>query len=108
MKYNKPTILPITEDVTKLHKHLDKNPDAAAKALATLARAVLTKIVFFNLRRVGQVSKMKLKNFVERECTKSNDVMGVSEYEQKLCHYFEQVELQGKRGRKDAVLLKSH
>lgn len=108
MKYNKPTILPITEDVTKLHKHLDKNPDAAAKALATLARAVLTKIVFILDTCPTRLRLKKLKNFVERECTKSNDVMGVSEYEQKLCHYFEQVELQGKRGRKDAVLLKSH
>lgn len=39
---------------------------------------------------------MKLKNFVERDCIESNDVMGLSEYEQKLCNYFQRVELQGK------------
>lgn len=88
MKYNKPTKLPLREDVAKLHKHLDKITEAAVTTLkeaataqnySSLAKAVLTKIILFNRRRVGEVSKMKLKNFMERDCTKSNEITGLSE-----------------------------
>lgn len=48
---------------------------------------------------------MKLKNFLERDCSITQKEMNLSEYEQKLCMYFERVELKGKRGRKVAVLL---
>ncbi|XP_050957643.1 uncharacterized protein LOC127158626, partial [Labeo rohita] len=114
LKYNKPTKLPLTEDIMKLNKHLDEKAKSATAALekaatpqnySNVARTTLTKIVLFNRRRVGEVSKMKLKNFLERDCSITQKEMNLSEYEQKLCMYFERVELKGKRGRKVAVLL---
>ncbi|XP_041855503.1 uncharacterized protein LOC121649037 [Melanotaenia boesemani] len=113
-KYNKTMKLPLTEDVTKLHSHLDKRTELASEALknettahsySSLAKATLTKIVIFNRRRVGEVSKIKLKNFLERDQSNTHEKRGLSDYEQKLCTYFERVELKGKRGRKVAVLL---
>ncbi|XP_059907777.1 uncharacterized protein LOC132457539 isoform X2 [Gadus macrocephalus] len=115
LKYNKPAKLPLTDDVTKFNKHLDKTVESATAALkkettvqnySSLAKAALTKIVLFNRRRVGEVSKIKMKNFLERiKETNTLDEVGLSEYEKKLCHYFERVELKGKRGRKVAMLL---
>ncbi|MEQ2241604.1 hypothetical protein ILYODFUR_026990, partial [Ilyodon furcidens] len=113
-KYNKSVKLPLTEDVHKLHKHLDKNTESAFAQLkgeatgtnySKLAKTVLTKIILFNRRRVGEVSKMKLINFQDRTSPTIHEKVGLSEYEQKLCSYFERVELKGKRGRKVAVLL---
>ncbi len=114
LKYNKPTKLPLTEDIMKLNKHLDEKAKSATAALevaatpqnySSVARTTLTKIVLFNRRRVGEVSKMKLKKILERDCSFTQKEMNLSEYEQKLCMYFEWVELKGKRGRQVAVLL---
>ncbi|XP_057183197.1 uncharacterized protein LOC130549867 isoform X3 [Triplophysa rosa] len=113
-KYNKPDNLPLTEDIKKLHQHLDKSAELATAALkevataqnySSLARTILTKIVLFNRRRIGEVSKMKLMNFLQRDHSHTHEGTGLSNYEQKLCRYFERVELKGKRGRKVAVLL---
>lgn len=38
----------------------------------------------------------------------TNEEVGLSEYEQKLCSYFQRVELKGKGGRKVAVLLRTN
>ncbi|KAG1934044.1 hypothetical protein F2P79_020181 [Pimephales promelas] len=95
LKYNKLGKLPLTEDIQKLHKHLDKKAELATADL---------KIVLFNRRRIGEVSKMKLRNFLERD-NSTHERMGLSDYEKKLCSYFERVELKGKRGRKVALLL---
>ncbi|XP_042610359.1 uncharacterized protein LOC122143828 [Cyprinus carpio] len=114
LKYNKPDSLPLTEDIQKLHKHLDKRAELANAELkkeatvqnySSLANTTLTKIVLFNRRCMGEVSKMKLRNFLERDHSNTHEGMGLSEYEQKLCNYFERVELKEKRGRKVAVLL---
>lgn len=114
LKYNKPDSLPLSEDIQKLHKHLDKRAELANAELkkeatvqnySSLANTTLTKIVLFNRRCMGEVSKMKLRNFLERDHSNTHEGMGLSEYEQKLCNYFERVELKEKRGRKVAVLL---
>ncbi|XP_070401383.1 uncharacterized protein [Nothobranchius furzeri] len=114
LNYNNAVKLPLTQDVAKLHKYLDKLTESAIKDLkadanatnySILAKTTLTKIILFNRRRVGEVSKMKLTNFMDRNRSSTQEKMGLSEYEQKLCSYFERVELKGKRGRKVAVLL---
>lgn len=48
---------------------------------------------------------MKLKNYMEWQCAITQKEMDLSEYELKLCSYFERVEQKGKRGRKVAMLL---
>lgn len=62
--------------MTTFNKYLDKTTESATAALkkettvqnySSLAKATLTEIVLFNRRRVGEVSKIKLRNFLERK-----------------------------------------
>ncbi|XP_048830876.1 uncharacterized protein LOC125725220 isoform X8 [Brienomyrus brachyistius] len=115
-KFNKPSTLPFTHDVQLLHKHLETTANAASENLkktsssqsyAELAKATLARVIIFNRRRAGEVSKMQLKSFQERENTllHADVAVGLSKFEQKLCSHFSRVEIRGKRGRKVAVLL---
>ncbi|KAJ4946963.1 hypothetical protein JOQ06_009006 [Pogonophryne albipinna] len=115
-KYNKPSTLPFTEDVQILHRHLDKSAESAICNLkeeatpqnyAELAKVALAQIMVYNRRRTGEVSKMRLKNFYERDNAELHQdvAKGLSKTEQRLCNYFSRVEIPGKRGRKVAVLL---
>ena len=115
-KYNKPSTLPFTEDVQILHQYLKKSAEkafcnlkevATSQNYAQLASVTLAQITVFNRRRAGEVSKMRLKSFLERDKTKLHeDVgMGLSTTELRLCNYFCRVEIMGKRGRKVAVML---
>ncbi|CAL8266038.1 unnamed protein product [Lota lota] len=113
-KYNKPTKLPLTEDIQALTKHLQQHTESAFPALKKeaseqnyhhLARLTLTQIILFNRRRVGEVSKMTLKNFLEKDDSYAHQELGLSAYEKSLCNHFTRVELKGKRERRVAVLL---
>ncbi len=114
-RFNKPSTLPFTEDV-RLHQHLEKVVDLASENLkrmpsaqvyGDLCKATLAKIILFNRRRGGEVAKMQLKGFLERDTAALHkDVaVGLTKFEQKLCAHFSRVEIRGKRGRKVAVLL---
>lgn len=116
VKYNKPSTLPFTEDVQILHRYLEKERETAfcnlkeaatAQNYAGLAKVTLAQIIVFNRRRAGEVSKMRLQSFDERDNTELHDdvAIGLSKTEQRLCNYFSRIELMGKRGRKVAVLL---
>ncbi|XP_029964810.1 uncharacterized protein LOC115400888 [Salarias fasciatus] len=115
-KYNKPTTLPFTEDVRTLHQYLQKTTDSAAanlvgeatsKNYAELAKVTLAQIIVFNRRRAGEVSKMLLKSFEDRDRSKLHEdvALALSKLEQKLCNYFTRVEIVGKRERKVVILL---
>ncbi|XP_076860752.1 uncharacterized protein LOC143518327 [Brachyhypopomus gauderio] len=115
-KWNKPQVLPFTEDVKNLHTFLTNEQRNAkstllaepnAKRYATLCKLTLSQVILFNRRREGEVSKMPLKNYISRVKTQlQQDIaLGLSEFEKKLCSHFERVEIRGKRGRKVPVLL---
>lgn len=115
-RFNKPSTLPFTEDVQHLHQHLEKvanlasdtlKSDPSPQAYRELCRTTLAKIILFNRRRGGEVSKMQLSSFLERDTTPLHkDVaVGLTEFERQLCAHFSRVEIKGKRGRKVAVLL---
>ncbi|KAL3993339.1 trafficking protein particle complex subunit 5 [Sarotherodon galilaeus] len=98
-KFNKPSTLPFTEDVRILHHYLQKSAESAfcsleneatAQNYAQLAQVTLSQIIVFNRRRSGEVSKMRLKSFLERDKTAlhTDVAMGLSEMEQRLCNYF--------------------
>ncbi|XP_028271116.1 uncharacterized protein LOC114444039 isoform X1 [Parambassis ranga] len=84
---------------------LGKTP--SPQVYGELCKAALAKIILFNRRRGGEVAKMRLKGFLERDTTALHkDVAsGLTKFEQKLCNHFSCVEIRGKRGRKVAVLL---
>jgi len=114
LKYNKPTKMPLTQDIEKLNDYLQRSAESAFRELsqktsddnyARLTKLTLTGIILFNRRWVGEVSKMPLKNFLQRDDSHTSDELGLSAYEKSLCKYFTRVELKGKRGRRVAVLL---
>ncbi|KAL7846086.1 hypothetical protein AOLI_G00242780 [Acnodon oligacanthus] len=103
-KFNKPSTLPFTHDVQLLHKHLETTANAASENLkkapspqsyAKLAKTTLARIIVFNGRRAGEVSKMQLKSFQERDKTLLHEdvAVGLSPFEQKLCSHFCRVEI---------------
>ncbi len=115
-KFNKPSTLPFTQDVQLLHNHLKQaakvafdrlKETASPQSYADLAKATLVQAIVFNRRRAGEVSKMRLKNFTERDTSPLHDdvSLGLTKFEKKLCEHFSRVEIRGKRGRKVAVLL---
>ncbi|XP_054865957.1 uncharacterized protein LOC118470098 isoform X2 [Amphiprion ocellaris] len=115
-KFNKPSTLPFTEDVQRLHQYLEKKSADAVENLkehtspqsyGELARVTLTQIIIFNRRRAGEVSKMTLESFEKRDQTELHvDIAaGLSQFEQTLARHFSRVEIMGKRGRKVTVLL---
>lgn len=115
-KYNKPSTLPFTEDVQILHRYFDKSletafynlkEEATTQNYAQLAKVTLAQIIVFNRRRAGEVSKMRLRSFHERDNTMLHEdvALGLSKTEQRLCNYFSRIEIMGKRGRKVAILL---
>ena len=115
-KFNKPSTLPFTEDVQRLHRHLEKTTEQALKDLedhsssksySELCKATMANVILFNRRRGGEISKMPMNGFLERDTSALHkDVaFGLTEFELHLCQHFSRVELRGKRGRKVAVLL---
>ena len=63
-KWNKPQVLPFTEDVSVLHKFLaaervkrmkDLEEEPNSKSFGNLAKVTLTQVVLFNRRREGEV-----------------------------------------------------
>lgn len=115
-KWNKPQVLPFTQDVSLLHKFLaterakcmkDLEEEPNMKSFGNLAKVTLTQVVLFNRRRQGEVSKMEFQAFASRNRTELNPdiMMGLSEFERKVAKHFDRVEIRGKRSRKVPVLL---
>ncbi|XP_067299454.1 uncharacterized protein [Pseudorasbora parva] len=115
-KWNKPHVLPFTQDVSLLHKFLaterakcmkDLEEEPNIKSFGNLAQVTLTQVVLFNRRRQGEVSKMELQAFTSRNRTKLNPniMMGLTEFERKVVKYFDRVEIRGERSRMVPVLL---
>lgn len=62
-------------------------------------------MVLLNAGCVSQLSKMKLRDFLERECLNKLEELGLTKYEQMLCRYFQRVGLKGSDEIELAVLL---
>ncbi|XP_030270806.1 uncharacterized protein LOC115580511 isoform X2 [Sparus aurata] len=117
-KWNKPQVLPFTQDVLLLHQFLATESAKCVKDLeenrnsitfGNLAKVTLTQVVLFNGKRQGEVSKMELRVFTSRNRTELNpDIMiGLTELERKLARHFDRVEIRGKGSRMVPVLLTS-
>nr|XP_043879455.1 uncharacterized protein LOC122767933 isoform X2 [Solea senegalensis] len=115
-KWNKPLVLPFTQDVTLMHRFLaiecakcmkdvEERPDSTS--FGNLAKVTLTQVVLFNRKRQGEVSKMELQTFTSRNRTELNPdiMMGLTELEKNLAKHFDRVEIRGKRSRMVPVLL---
>lgn len=115
-KWNKPQVLPFTQDVSLLHKFLATESSKYMKDIgenpnnvtfSNLAKVTLTQIVLFNRKRQGEVSKMELRAFTSWDRAQLNPdiMMCLSDLEKKLALHFDRVEIRGKRSRMVLVLL---
>ncbi|KAM9426035.1 uncharacterized protein KZ484_015772 isoform 2-T2 [Pholidichthys leucotaenia] len=112
----KSSILRFTEDMQRLHRHLEKVAGFAfdnlkkaptVKSYEELCRVTLTKVVLLNRRRGGVVSNMRLKDFAERKTValRRKIPVGLTEFERKLCQHFSRVEVSRRSGQKVSLLL---
>ena len=72
-----------------------------------LNEITLARIIMFNRRRPGEVSKVKMDEFQSRHIPNMQKVIhrSLTVVEQELCRTFERIEIAGKRGNTVPVLL---
>ena len=115
-KCNKPKLIPLADDVKKMHMYMtDKQTKYRGQLLvektsrnwSNLDKVTLAQIILFNRRREGEVSKMYLEAFVSRDKSplKEDISEALSDLEKMLCQHFEHVEIRGKHGRKVPIIL---
>ena len=117
-KFNKPSILPLAEDVNKLQMYLKTAASQLQQSLmegdqnawTQLCKVTLTQVVLLNRRRGGEAERMLVAAYVsakQKKCTQANDDIqeGLSKVELALCNVLMIVEIEGKRGRKVPMLL---
>lgn len=72
-----------------------------------LAETLLSQIILFNRRRVGEASKFLLTSYGSRNAKLPNEdvVKSLTKLEQQLCNELTRLEIRGKKGKKVPVLL---
>lgn len=80
----------------------------SAETYAALAKVILGRVILFNRRKPGEVSGLKLEEFLSRKIYDSHHYTGVSlsDLERTMCHFFTRIEIRGTCGRIVPVLLK--
>lgn len=114
-KWNKPNMLPLSEDVMKAQQYLNtKATDLMKKVEANpqatdwgeLSQLALAQVIMFNRRRSGEIERMSVVDFNKKSISHNDDVVkSLTKWEQQLCQRLTRVEIRGKRGRKVPVLL---
>ncbi|XP_030266833.1 uncharacterized protein LOC115578126 isoform X2 [Sparus aurata] len=109
-KWNKPQTLPLSKDIMRLQAHLNKQEELhknnlihhpTKTAWGELAQVTLTQLILFNRRCAGEVSRMEVKTYLQRNKGSMQDVIpdSLSQVERVT-----RVEIRGNRGRKVPVL----
>lgn len=114
---NRPKLLPLTEDLQMLKKHLvevrKKSIDglaldnSAISSWRNLCSSVLAQLILLNRRREGETSKLEvihLKSMVHGK-PNSDITASLSQFEKQLCQYFKRVEIRGKGGKKVPMIV---
>lgn len=115
-RWNKPQLIPLTEDLQILNKHLSsvqansieviKNDKFDETAFKDLATSTLSSIIVFNRRRQGEASKLTLAHMDPKEDEINPEVLdSLTEFEKNLCKTMRRIEIRGKRGRKVPLIL---
>ncbi|XP_054286882.1 titin homolog [Macrosteles quadrilineatus] len=120
-KQRKEDLLPLTSDLMKINSYLDgkidvyigllKDCPSNASLWQNLAKATLARIMMFNKKRSGEVSKMKIKDFTERRNYHGENseeiIKSFSDLEKKLMNVMTLIYIVGKRENDVPVLLTS-
>jgi len=105
--------LPLTADVVKLTQYLsvEANKQAAilgnTDAYYSLTQLLLAKLILFNRKRQGEVSKATVEDWQKRGKADPNcdASAALTEFERTLLKILERMEIRGKRGRTVPILL---
>lgn len=118
-KFNASQLLPITDDLVKLSKHIDneiikyklqvESVERNNQKWTRLATLCLARIILFNKRRSGEAAKMKLSDYISRPTWEEQNTKEIrnslTPIEKKLSESMTLVEIEGKRGGKVPVIL---
>lgn len=109
--------LPLTADVVKLTQYLSVDANKQAEILDTcpgntdayysLTQLLLAKLILFNRKRQGEVSKATVEDWQKRGKADPNcdASAALTEFERTLLKILERMEIRGKRGRTVPILL---
>ncbi|KAK5644959.1 hypothetical protein RI129_006259 [Pyrocoelia pectoralis] len=115
-KWNKPTLVPLAEDLVlvkkyllaeaeKLRNDLKQNPNHI-KAFKTLQEICYVQLLLLNRRRIGELQRMTVHSYTSNINNESSTEFDncISESERVLLRSFKRVIIKGKRGRGVPVL----
>nr|XP_023019945.1 uncharacterized protein LOC111508612 [Leptinotarsa decemlineata] len=119
-KINSSSLLPLTQDLLKLNEHIMKeieifkvllqNNSCETTAWLRLAQLTLTRIILFNKRRAGEMSRMTIKQYSScPDWSKESTVElqdSLTSFEKELANSMKLIQIPGKRGRTVPVLLR--
>lgn len=116
MRYNKPTLLPIAEDIKMLNDFLNKQEKHLSIKLSNyfdyvtfekLNKIILSKLILFNRKRSGETSRIFLENFKNRHSgVGSSDIFStLSDSDKALACNFSHMQFRGKHGRTVPLLM---
>lgn len=80
----------------------------SSETYAALSKVLLGRVILFNRRKPGEVSGLKLEEFLSRKMYDGHHYTGVSlsDLERTMCRFFTRIEIRGTCGRIIPVLLK--
>ncbi|XP_064621670.1 uncharacterized protein LOC135484280 [Lineus longissimus] len=120
-KFNKPKLLPLGNDVKKMHvfmsqiaeenvARIQSKENCNVEVWSELCKTTLAQIIMFNRRRSGEASKLTLATYCQAKGAAasigSSDVNeALSPLEKKLSASFLRIETRGKKGRGVPILL---
>nr|CAI5867682.1 unnamed protein product [Callosobruchus analis] len=114
-KFNKPTLIPMAEDIKKFEAYLNEILQKAKelltedpsdkKAFRDLVDGTFCRVLLFNRRRVGELQRMTLSAYLKNELTASSEFeKALTPTEIILYKSLKRVVIRGKRGRGVPVL----
>ncbi|KAF5308222.1 hypothetical protein FQR65_LT18254 [Abscondita terminalis] len=115
-KFNKPTVVPVTEDLAKMKKYLDnlvvssklalQDNTESEKAYRELIESTYCNLLLFNRRRVGELQRIPLEIYTKHVITTNIGEFEkiLTPSEKVLISNLKRVVIRGKRGRGVPVL----
>lgn len=119
MKYNKPTRIPLAEDLKALTAHLKSKAEYLTEMFETsevselewreMCEVTLAQVVLFNKKRSGEAERLEVQQYLDGiqrgKNIQEEFLLSLSPLEKKLAEVVDRVEIRGKKGRRVAVLL---
>ncbi|VEN47397.1 unnamed protein product [Callosobruchus maculatus] len=114
-KFNKPTLIPMAEDIKKFEAYLNSilqnakellvEDPSNKKAFRDLVDGVFCRVLLFNRRRVGELQRMTLSAYLKNKLTNTSGFEKVLTPTEKILYKsLKRVVIRGKRGRGVPVL----